>query len=196
MQKITTIKLRHSSPRLGQLTLFISASTAIKKSAKLGMFTSRNATHVLNRANAVVFVGDPLTSATTVSGAFTGDIVASLNKRDVDLAVELYELTSAGEYIQLSYHLARASLARDPSKRHLLTPGARVRIPINHARVISRVLAARSRLVAVVRVNKNSESQLNHGSGKDPSDETIADAAVPLRITLFAGSRLRIPVLR
>ena len=42
---ITTIELRTSSVRDGQETLFISASTAIKKSANAGMFTSRNASH-------------------------------------------------------------------------------------------------------------------------------------------------------
>src|SRR4051812_29131122 len=41
MQKITTIELRNSSPRVGQETLFISASTAIKKSANDGMLTRR-----------------------------------------------------------------------------------------------------------------------------------------------------------
>src|SRR5215213_6645951 len=43
MTTITTIDARNNSPRLGQETLFISASTEIKKSAKRGMFTTRNA---------------------------------------------------------------------------------------------------------------------------------------------------------
>lgn len=151
---------------------------------------------VLDRANGVAFVSDPLTASTIVSGAFTTDLVASLNARDVDLGVVLYERTADGRYIQLSYHLGRASLARDATRRQLLTPGTQEHLPLRGARFVSRNLAAGSRLVVLVNVNKNEQSQLNYGSGKDPSDETISDATVPLRLTLFEGSMVRIPVLR
>src|SRR5262245_49749892 len=46
MTTITTNDARYSSPRLGHDTLFISASTEIKKSAKLGMLTMRKAIQV------------------------------------------------------------------------------------------------------------------------------------------------------
>lgn len=151
---------------------------------------------LLDRSNGVAFVGEPLAEATTVSGSFSGELVATLNARDVDLGVSLYELTQAGEYIQLSYHLGRASLARDPTRRQLLTPNAREQIPLHGARLVSRVVPAGSRFVVLVNINKGPQSQLNYGSGKDPSDETIGDALTPMRLTLLPGSRLRIPVLR
>jgi uncharacterized protein len=50
--------------------------------------------------------------------------------------------------------------------------------------------------VAVVNVNKGPQTQLNNGSGKDPSDETIGDAMSPIRLALNGRSRLRIPILR
>ena len=150
----------------------------------------------LARSNGVAFMSDPLPAATTISGAFSGDLVATLNVRDVDVGVVLYELTAAGKYIQLSFYLGRASVARNPTQRQLLTPGSRERIPLNGARIISRVVPAGSRLVAVVNVNKNPDSQINYGSGKDASDETIRDATVPVGLTLFGTSHLRIPVLR
>ena len=150
----------------------------------------------LDRSNGVAFFGDPLPAATTISGAFSGELIVSLNVRDVDLAVVLYELTAAGEYIQLSYYLGRASLARGPTHRQLLTPGTRQSIPLSGARITSRVVPAGSRLVAVVNINKGPQSQINYGSGKDPSDETIRDATVPVRLTLHGSSHLRIPVLR
>ena len=58
------------------------------------------------------------------------------------------------------------------------------------------MLAAGSQLVAVVRVNKNPQSQLNYGSGKDPSDETMADARQAVRVRVQSGSTLLLPVLR
>src|SRR5262245_5931548 len=45
MTTITTSDARYSSPRAGHDTLFISASTEIKKSAKLGMLTTRKPIH-------------------------------------------------------------------------------------------------------------------------------------------------------
>ncbi|MBX9927693.1 MAG: CocE/NonD family hydrolase, partial [Gemmatimonadaceae bacterium] len=159
-------------------------------------FIAPGADTTLDRTNGLVFVSEPLATATTLSGALTGTLTVRLNARDVDLAVELYERTADGEYSQLSYHLGRASLARDPGRRTLLVPGMTESFPITGARVTSRVVQAASRLVAVVRVNKNAQSQLNYGSGKDPSDETIADAVRSLQLQLLSGSRLRVPVLR
>ncbi len=150
----------------------------------------------LDVSTGVAFTGEILDAPTTISGSFAGELEVTLNVRDVDLAVVLYELTSDGEYIQLSYHLGRASLTRDPGLRQLLVPGQRTRIPLRGARIISRVVPAGSRIVAVVRVNKGSESQINYGSGKEVSDETIADATVPLRVILHGGSILRVPLLR
>jgi hypothetical protein len=41
---------------------------------------------------------------------------------------------------------------------------------------------------------KSPEAQINYGSGKDVSAETIADAAVPLRIKWYGSSVFDIPV--
>ncbi len=51
MQISTTMEARNSSLRVGQETLFISASTAIKKSAKPGILTARYDTHQPTRPN-------------------------------------------------------------------------------------------------------------------------------------------------
>jgi len=47
----------------------------------------------------------------------------------------------------------------------------------------------------VVSVNKNPFAQVNHGTGKDVSDESIADAT-PLRVRWYADSFVRIPIAR
>jgi hypothetical protein len=38
--------------------------------------------------------------------------------------------------------------------------------------------------------------QINYGSGKDVSEETVADAGEPLRLRLFGGSFIAIPIAR
>lgn len=42
---------------------------------------------------------------------------------------------------------------------------------------------------------KGPERQINYGSGKDVSDESVTDAGVPLRLTLGGGGYLK-PGLR
>ena len=159
-------------------------------------FISLGDDRTLDRDNGVAFVSEPLREATLISGSFTADLVASINARDVDLGVLLYERTAQGVHRQLSYWLGRASLARDYAQRQLLRPGVPDTLPLRGARVVSRVLPAGSRLVVVVNINKNAESQLNYGTGQDVSDETVRDATEPLRLTVFEGSTIRVPVRR
>ena len=58
----------------------------------------------------------------------------------------------------------------------------------------SRQLEAGSRLLAAVTVNKNPYAQVNHGTGRDVSDENIRDAAQPLRIQWHTDSHIIIPI--
>ena len=45
-------------------------------------------------------------------------------------------------------------------------------------------------------MQKSPNWQINYGSGKDVSDETIADGKVPLQIEWSNGSYIKIPLLR
>jgi len=51
-------------------------------------------------------------------------------------------------------------------------------------------------LLAVVNVNKNPFAQVNHGTGKDVSDESSADAGAPLTVRWHTGSFLNVPITR
>ncbi|MEO8030704.1 MAG: CocE/NonD family hydrolase, partial [Gemmatimonadota bacterium] len=150
----------------------------------------------INTTNGLVFVSDPLTAATTITGSFTGLLRAVINKKDMDLGVQLYELTERGEYFQLSFFLGRASMARDRTRRRLLAPGVLQSIPIGNTRMVSAELPKGSRLVVVVNVNKDSQTPINYGTGKDVSRETIADAGVPLQIRWSGRSYITIPIRR
>jgi hypothetical protein len=83
---------------------------------------------------------------------------------------------------------------RDRTHRHLLTPGRRQRLDFQSGRLTSRRLAPGSRLVVVVSVVKTLGAQIDYGTGKDVSDETIADAKEPLEVRWLAGSFIEVPV--
>ena len=148
----------------------------------------------LDSWNGVVFVSDPFRKPTELSGLFSGRLDFITNKKDFDFIVELHELTPRGEYVELSYVMERASYARNRTHRYLLTPGKRQRLDFRSGRLTSRRFQPGSRLVAVLRIVKSPGAQINYGTGKDVSDETIADAGEPLKMKWFGGSYLDVPV--
>ena len=150
----------------------------------------------IDRASAVVFVSDPFPKPVELSGLFSGRLDLITNKKDLDFTVELYELNPQGEYFELSYFLGRASYIQDRGHRQLLTPGRRQRLDFQSGRLTSRRFAPGSRLVALLRIVKSPGAQINYGTGKDVSDETIADAREPLEIRWLGSSFLEVPVRR
>ncbi|MBW8879358.1 MAG: hypothetical protein JF614_30855 [Acidobacteria bacterium] len=148
----------------------------------------------LDTWNGVEFVSDPFPKAIEVSGLFSGRLDFIANKKDLDFEVQLYELTSRGEYVQLSYYWARASHVGDRVHRRLLTPGRRQRLDFVSGRLTSRQFQPGSRLIVVLSVVKQPGTQINYGTGKDVSDETIADARAPLTLRWFGGSFVDVPV--
>lgn len=148
----------------------------------------------IDTANGLKFVSDPLDAPAEISGLFAGRLEFITNKKDFDFSVELYELTSTGEYVLLAPYWTRASYAGDSGKRRLLMPGKRQRIDFEGIRLMSRRLQPGSRIVAVVRVIKEPGRQINYGSGKDVSAETIADAGEPVEIRWLESSYLELPI--
>lgn len=135
-----------------------------------------------------------LPQGTEHSGLFSGCFELVANKRDVDLRVMLYEKKASGEYFQLSWYLARASHTADRTTRHLLVPGRPTHLCFTNGRLTGRLFEPGSRLVATVSVVKGADAQINLGSGKDVSDETVADTGEPLRLQWLPGSFLEVPV--
>lgn len=124
-----------------------------------------------------------------------GELAITINKHDVDLGVTVYEQTPDGKLFHLGYSLGRASYANNREKRTLLTPGTPTRIPFE-TQFISRQLAKGSRLLFLLDVNKNPSAQVNYGTGKNVSDESIADAGEPLKIYWHNDSFVDVPLDR
>jgi putative CocE/NonD family hydrolase len=148
----------------------------------------------LDTWNALQFVSDPFPQGVELSGLFSGRLEFITNKRDFDFNVSLYELTSKGEHVELSYLTARASYLRDRTRRQLLTPGERQTLDFQSGRLTSRKFQPGSRLLVLLSVIKQLGAQINYGTGKDVSDEVIADAGEPLAIQWLTDSFLEVPV--
>jgi hypothetical protein len=115
----------------------------------------------------------------------------------MDLYVTLYEQLPGGEFLRLCEpYEFRASYARDRTRRSLFSAGVRQQLAFTSERLTSRRLQAGSRVVLVLGVNKRPDRQLNYGTGDDVSEESIDDAAVPLRIRWYNSSYIELPVRR
>jgi predicted acyl esterase len=148
--------------------------------------------------NGMAFVTDPLPQPLTITGRLSGQLDVLTNKRDMDLSIALYEQLPTGEYLRLFDPLyeIRASYAENRSRRRLLKPGIRQQLPFSTEQVTSRKLQTGSRLVLVLSVVKRPDQQINYGTGKDVSDESIADARTPMKLRWYSGSYLEVPVWR
>jgi uncharacterized protein len=148
----------------------------------------------VDTSNGFVFISDPITEPVIINGSFLGQIKVSINKKDMDFGITLYEVMPNGEYFHLSYFIGRASYATDITKRKLLTRNTIVTIPFSNTHLVSKQLSKGSRLLIALNINKNPFSQLNYGTGKEVSDETINDAKEPLKVKWFNDSVVKIPV--
>ncbi|MDE0852868.1 MAG: CocE/NonD family hydrolase [Nevskia sp.] len=145
--------------------------------------------------NGQIFVSEPLQQASELSGQFSGQLDLHLNRMDLDLYVALYELRAGGDYLPLCQpYEFRASYAGDPVHRRLLRAGERQQLPFVSACIASRRLQAGSRLALVLGVNKRPDREINYGSGKNVSEESIADGRRPLKIRWYGDSYVDLPL--
>jgi putative CocE/NonD family hydrolase len=144
--------------------------------------------------NSVTFVSDPFERPAEISGLFSGSLDFVTNKKDFDVEIDLYELDAKGNYLQLAYYKGRASHIKDRSVRQLLVPEEPTRLDFTSGRLMSRRFEPGSRLVVQIGVMKSPFAQVNFGSGKDVSDESVADAGEPLRIDWLPATTIEIPM--
>ncbi|MBA2685509.1 MAG: hypothetical protein H0U66_13565 [Gemmatimonadaceae bacterium] len=150
----------------------------------------------LDLLNSVAFATEPLNEQTELSGLFSGHLDFTTNKRDLDISIALYELTSERKYISLTYYMVRASYARERTRRTLLAPDRPQQLDFTSGRLASTKLAKGSRLLTVFTVLKQPNVQISYGTGKDVSLESVADAGAPLSIEWSTRSHLDFPVRR
>jgi uncharacterized protein len=151
----------------------------------------------LRKEGLLAFYSAPLEKPITVNGSFTAELLATINKRDMDIAMGLFEETPDGKFFNLCYYfVGRASYAKNRSKRQLLLPGKKERIPITNTFFTSKLLSRGSRIVVLLGMSNSQYWELNYGTGRDVSEETSADGKIPLLLQWSNRSRIEIPVYR
>lgn len=143
----------------------------------------------------LMFKSKPLQQETVFSGNFTGNMSVTINKKDMDYSIALFEERPDGKFMFLTYFMGRASYAVDNTKRTLLLPGKRTHLPFTNSYFTSRKLKKGSRIVAIVNVNKSPFEQINYGTGKDVSQETLKDAGKPLQVRWYNDSYISLPIM-
>lgn len=154
--------------------------------------------HILQNAlpqdGGIVLMTEPFTEPHQLAGAISGEFMLAVNKKDVDIGFNFYELQPDGQYFHLNRYVGRASYADDMAQRKLLKPNDITKVTIVNGRMSAKLLKPGSRLVIVLNVNKNREFEVNMGNGTPVSFESAAAAGEPLKIQWFNQSRIHIPV--
>ncbi|MGU3377072.1 CocE/NonD family hydrolase [Chryseobacterium sp. M5A1_1a] len=148
----------------------------------------------IKTTNFIYFESEVLDKDLIMSGNLSGFFNISINKKDVDTNTFLYEIKPNGKSFWLSTHLARASYSKDNEVRQLLEPNKIEQIPIKNSIVISKKIEKGSKLLLLVGIGKNPDWQINYGTGKDVSEETIKDSGEPLEVKWYNDSYVEIPV--
>jgi len=157
-------------------------------------FTPTIVFDTLDASNGLVFSTKSFEKDLTINGSFAGSLSTTINKKDMDVSMALFELRADGKYFFLTRYIGRASYAKDNSKRTLLKPNQKEIILFSNTHLVSKKIAKGSKLVILLNINKHPFEIINYGSGKNVADETINDAKEPLQIKWYNDSYIKIPV--
>ena len=94
----------------------------------------------------------------------------------------------------MGYFIGRASYSKNKEQRKLITPNKLTTITFDNTRIVSKRISKNSKIVIVINGNKNPYGQINYGTGKDVSSESIADANTPLELRYNIESKIVIPL--
>ncbi|MDQ0064383.1 CocE/NonD family hydrolase [Chryseobacterium lathyri] len=173
---------------------FIKQTVDFKNRDQKDTYHSVSKTDSVKTTNSVYFESEVLDKDLIISGNLAGFFNVAINKKDFDTDTYLYQIQPDGKAFLLSTHIVRASYAKDNALRQLLEPGKIEQIPIKNSIFISKKIEKGSRLILLVGVNKSPSWQINYGTGKDVSDETIKDSGEPLEIKWYNDSYVEIPI--
>lgn len=141
------------------------------------------------------FISDPIERPFAISGSVRASIKININKKDLDLVMDIYEQTPDGKFFALNENLQRASYASSRKRRQLLQPGKINTVNLTNTFITSRQLQKGSRIIVLIGANKSPEWQINYGTGRDVSEETMNDANIPLQIKWYNNSYIQFPIL-
>lgn len=165
----------------------------IRKEAKKYYSTGKDSISI--RSGHLALESEILDKDIVMNGAFTGNLKLSINKKDIDVSIYLFQIKPNGKIIGLSDYIGRASYAKNNAKRQLLIPNKIEEIPVQNSIFMGSKIEKGSKLLILFGANKSKAWQINYGTGKDVSEESIEDAKEPLEIKWYNDSYIQIPVL-
>lgn len=114
----------------------------------------------------------------------------------MDLKVQLYEKLADGRYLKLNDDMLRASSSKDHTNRQLVTPGMKTTVQLTgNTFFVSRKIAKGSKLVFVLGVPVEAGMEVNYGTGKQVSEETIANAKEDLIVKWLPSSYISLTII-
>jgi uncharacterized protein len=160
------------------------------------VFNPNQKLNSLDKKNIYTYITPVFKDSFEINGVIVGEILASINKKDFDILLDIQEVDADGKTFFISSNYFRASYAKDKTTRNLLKPEQVETIPIVNNYMTSLKIKAGSRLVFGIGVVKKASAQINYGTGKDVSDETILDAGEPLKVKWYNGTYFKVPIFR
>jgi putative CocE/NonD family hydrolase len=124
----------------------------------------------------LIYHSEPFERGGEVSGFFRLSAWIAIDQPDTDLRAQIYEITANGRSIVLSTDQIRARYRTSPRVPTLVTTTKPLLYEFKRFTFVSRQLAPGSRLRLVIGPINSIYAQKNYNSGKDVSNETLADA--------------------
>lgn len=143
------------------------------------------------------YVSEPFAEPQDLVGLMRGRLDFRPSRMDVDVVVTLFEQLATGEQRPVAApYVFRASYARARTQRQLLQAGVRQSLEFEVERLLGRRLAAGSRLVLELGVNRRADMQVNLGGGAEVSTESAQTVPGALKIRWYGGSYVDLPLRR
>jgi predicted acyl esterase len=184
------------SGAIDQIVDFKDRSEIRFKGGDIDAFEKLIDTVLIPEKEKLFFISDPIEEPFAISGPVKASLKVNINKPDIDLVMDIYEQTTDGKFFALNENMQRASYINDREQRELLQTDKEDTINLTKTFITSRLLQKGSRIIVLIGINKSPEWQMNYGTGKDVSDETINDAKVPLQIRWLNTSYIQFPIIK
>lgn len=130
------------------------------------------------------FETDAMADSAILVGIWNAKLNLRINKVDADLLIDLYEKLPDGRYVALNESVYRLSLLENPGQRKLLKAGEWTEFEIPGSFYTCRKLEKGSKLIWLIGINSSPEWEVNYGSGKAVSTETMKDAGEPILLEI------------
>jgi uncharacterized protein len=137
----------------------------------------------------LIFESETLQEDIDFTGSFIGKLFLSIDKKDMDLRIDLYEIDVSNNSFPLSTNnIHRLGYVADRSKRTLLTPGKITRFDLGNHFFTSKRIQKGNRIRVVMAPLNLPLYQKNYGTGRPVISESKKDAR-PFKIVFYAGKQ-------